>query len=222
MNNLSYLLRSILFAGFSAIFITGQNIEAALTGQSMAAPGELARFDSDVESDWFIMPVENQSGVYIDTNKKTLLLASPNEGTIYIFAASVDPDGKPKADVATLTITKDSKIIVTPLPPVETSIEALVKDGTKDCTTAEKQALANSFSIVCTSIDNKTITTATSAREAFRKQWLYESGRLQNRDKLNGFLTLISEALKTDDLQVIRTQYGEAVKALGFVIKEGK
>jgi hypothetical protein len=200
--------------------------EAALTGPSAARPGELARFDSDTEADWQVLPVEHQSGIYIDSNKKSLIISSPKEGTIYIFAATVGEQGVPVATVSELIISNNGDIIVTPLPPVppvDQSINSIVQAGIANATAAEKQALANSFSIVCQGLDNKTIKTATGARETFRKQWLIESSRAGagTAEKYAPLLDALSAILQSEDITIIRTQYAEVVKSLGYTITSG-
>jgi hypothetical protein len=215
-----------LLSSMAVILLYCVIVHGEITGQKTARPGELARFTSDVEADWQVLPVENQGGVYVDSNRKTLIISSPNVGKVYIFAATVGKEGTPKADVIELEITDAEDVIVTPLPPVEppsTTLDGIIADGTKTATAVEKQALANAFSLVCQAIDGKSITTATGARETFRKQWLIESSRAGagTADKYAPLLDALSEELKGDDLANVRQKYEAVVRALGYTIMKG-
>lgn len=219
-------LNIFLLSMMAVILLYCVIVHGEITGQKTARPGELARFTSDVEADWQVLPVENQGGVYVDSNRKTLIISSPNTGKVYIFAATVGKEGTPKADVLELEITDAEDVIVTPLPPVDppsNTLDGIIADGTKTATAGEKQALANAFSLVCQSIDGKSVTTATGAREAFRRNWLVESGRIGagTADKYAPLLDALSEELKSDDLADVRQKYESVVKSLGYTITKG-
>ena len=102
----------------TALFVFTCVSYAAITAPESARPGELVKVMSDVEADWVVQPDEYNQTAYIDSNRKTLVLANPKPGTVYIFAATTDAETKePKAFCWKLEISEQAPTGDEVIPP---------------------------------------------------------------------------------------------------------
>lgn len=158
----------------------------ALSGTEVAKPGELVRITSDVEADWIVQPDEYAQNVYVDSSKKTLVLASPVPGVVYIFAATVETEGNaPKAFCWRLVIddkdvvpapdkTVEPKPIIDPVFP-DTVIKSISELTNKELTAKEQVAFTDVLKSTIGFIEQGSITTTAGARETIRRNWLVRS-----------------------------------------------
>lgn len=152
------------------------SVWAALTAPESAKPGELVRVASDVEADWIVQPEEYSANVYVDSNKKTLVFASGQPGTVYIFAATSDDGGAPKAQCWRLVITPDAPDNPAPVPNAypKTVIDAISRIQSKTID-AEKQTFIKVLKSTAGFIDSGSINTPAGVRETIRRNWLLQT-----------------------------------------------
>lgn len=152
------------------------SVWAAITAPESAKPGELVRVASDVEADWIVQPDEYNANVYVDSNKKTLVFASGQPGTVYIFAATSDDGGAPKAQCWRLVITPDAPDNPTPVPNAypKTVIDAISRIQSKTID-AEKQTFIKVLKSTAGFIDSGSINTPAGVRETIRRNWLLQT-----------------------------------------------
>lgn len=111
------MMNRTLFLIALIVAFASHQCEATLTAPETASAGSLVIIKSDAPAVWSIQPKEYAADAYVDSNGQTLALALAKPGTVYIFAATVDEDGEPAADVVQLTVI-GTDIDVVPLPPV--------------------------------------------------------------------------------------------------------
>lgn len=152
------------------------SVWAALTAPESAKPGELVRVASDVEADWIVQPEEYSANVYVDSNKKTLVFSSGQPGTVYIFAATADDGGAPKAQCWRLVITPDAPDNPVPVPNAypKTVIDAISRIQSKTID-AEKQTFIKVLKSTAGFIDSGSINTPAGVRETIRRNWLLQT-----------------------------------------------
>lgn len=152
------------------------SVWAALTAPESAKPGELVRVTSDVEADWIVQPEEYSANVYVDSNKKTLVFASAKPGTVYIFAATSDDGGAPKAQCWRLVITPDAPDNPAPVPNAypQTVTDAISRIQSKTID-AEKQTFIKVLKSTAGFIDSGSINTPAGVRETIRRNWLLQT-----------------------------------------------
>lgn len=152
------------------------SVWGAITAPESAKPGELVRVASDVEADWIVQPEEYSANVYVDSNKKTLVFASGQPGTVYIFAATSDDGGAPKAQCWRLVITPDAPDNPAPVPNAypQTVTDAIAKIQSKTID-AEKQTFIKVLKSTAGFIDAGSINTPAGVRETIRRNWLLQT-----------------------------------------------
>lgn len=210
-----------------AIVVASQVAHAAITAPEYAKPGELVRVTSDTEADWIVAPEEYNRTSYIDSNKKTLVIANPKEGTVYIFAATVDSETQePKAYCWKLIITEqapetDDKVDPAPTPkPVEIVFPQTVTDAIKNIDSPNKDAEIKSLLYVLKStvgfIDNGSVTTPAGARETIRRNWTIRAAAISPDTETIWAPVLIQvfKPLATNDVKNVNVSLSTLIKAL--------
>lgn len=200
---------------------------AAITAPESARPGELVKVTSDVEADWVVQPDEYSQTAYIDSNRKTLVLANPKPGTVYIFAATTDTEtNSPKAFCWKLEITEqapetDDKVDPAPTPkPVEIVFPQTVTDAIKNIDSPNKDAEIKSLLYVLKStvgfIDNGSVTTSAGARETIRRNWILKANSVSKDTETLWAPVLIQifKPLNDTDLQKVKGALNECIKAM--------
>lgn len=200
---------------------------AAITAPESARPGELVKVTSDVEADWVVQPDEYNQTAYIDSNKKTLVIANPKEGTVYIFAATVDSETQePKAYCWKLIITEqapemDDKVDPAPTPkPVEIVFPQTVTDAIKNIDSPNKDAEIKSLLYVLKStvgfIDDGSVTTPAGARETIRRNWTIRAAAISPDTETIWAPVLIQvfKPLATNDVKNVKESLNTLIKAL--------
>lgn len=210
-----------------AIVVASRVAHAAITAPEYAKPGELVRVTSDTEADWIVAPEEYNRTAYIDSNKKTLVIANPKEGTVYLFAATVDPETQePKAYCWKLIITEqapetDDKVDPAPTPkPVEIVFPQTVTDAIRDVNSPTKEsdmkALLDVLKSTAGFIDNGSITTPAGARETIRRNWTMKSAAISPDTETMWAPVLIQvfKPLATNDVKNVKESLNTLIKAL--------
>lgn len=200
---------------------------AAITAPEYAKPGELVRVTSDTEADWIVAPEEYNRTSYVDSNKKTLVIANPKVGTVYIFAATVDSETQePKAYCWKLIITEqapetDDKVDPAPTPkPVEIVFPQTVTDAIKNIDSPNKEAEIKSLLYVLKStvgfIDNGSVTTPAGARETIRRNWTMKAAAISPDTETIWAPVLIQvfKPLATNDVKNVKESLNTLIKAL--------
>ena len=200
---------------------------AAITAPESARPGELVKVTSDVEADWIVQPDEYSQTAYIDSNRKTLVLANPKPGTVYIFAATTDAEtNSPKAFCWKLEITEqapetDDKVDPAPTPkPVEVVFPQTVTDAIKNIDSPNKDAEIKSLLYVLKStiafIDNGSVTTPAGARETIRRNWTIRAAAISPDTETIWAPVLIQvfKPLATNDVKNVKESLNTLIKAL--------
>lgn len=196
---------------------------AALVAPEFAKPGELVKVTSDEPADWVVQPDEYNATAYIDTNRKTLVLANAKPGTVYIFAATTDPEtNEPKAFCWRLEISdsapdpkpEDVKPADVKFPQTVADALASVESENKD---KERQGLVAVLNSTIGFIDAKSITTPAGARETIRRNWTVRAASISADTETNWAPVLIQifAALTADNLPAVKTALEQAVAALG-------
>ena len=201
-------------------------VNAKITGTTGTPAGELVILNCDKEAVWTVYPEDYMASFAVSDDGKTLYFASPKEGTVTFFAASV-MEGLPYIERHTLyngIEVPDDDPTPEPAPepkpePVET-LESIVADTTIDGSTADDyKALADSFSAAVSGIDRGTITTPAGARETFRATWARKAGEI-NPDALTLFadlITKLSDKIDNSSLDNLKEDYKIIVTALDEV-----
>lgn len=210
-----------------AYAITGCVSYAAITAPESARLGELVKVTSDVEADWVVQPDEYSQTAYIDSNRKTLVLANPKPGTVYIFAATTDVEtNSPKAFCWKLIITEqapetDDKVDPAPTPkPVEIVFPQTVTNAIRDISTANKESELKSLLDVLKStvgfIDNGSVTSPAGARETIRRNWTIKAAAVSPDTETIWAPVLIEvfKPLATNDVNSVRESLDTLIKAL--------
>ena len=210
-----------------AYAITGCISYAAITAPEYAKPGELVRVTSDTEADWIVAPEEYNRTSYIDSNKKTLVIANPKEGTVYLFAATADPETQePKAYCWKLIITEqapetDDKVDPAPTPkPVEIVFPQTVTNAIRDIDSPNKEnevkALLDVLKSTVGFIDNGSVTTPAGARETIRRNWTIRAAAISPETETIWAPVLIQvfKPLATNDVKNVKESLNTLIKAL--------
>ena len=186
---------------------------AAITAPESARPGELVKVTSDVEADWIVQPDEYSQTAYIDSNRKTLVLANPKPGTVYIFAATTDAE--------TNSPETDDKVDPAPTPkPVEVVFPQTVTDAIKNIDSPNKDAEIKSLLYVLKStiafIDNGSVTTPAGARETIRRNWTIRAAAISPDTETIWAPVLIQvfKPLATNDVKNVKESLNTLIKAL--------
>lgn len=200
---------------------------AAITAPEYAKPGELVRVTSDTEADWIVAPEEYNRTSYVDSNKKTLVIANPKEGTVYIFAATVDSETQePKAYCWKLIITEqapetDDKVDPAPTPkPVEIVFPQTVTDAIDSIDSPNKEKEVTGLLDVLKStiafIDNGSVTTPAGARETIRRNWTIRAAAISPDTETIWAPVLIQvfKPLATNDVKNVKESLNTLIKAL--------
>ncbi len=215
-----------------AYAITGCFSYAAITAPESARPGELVRVTSDTEADWIVAPEEYNRTSYIDSNKKTLVIANPKEGTVYIFAATTDRDNSPKAFCWRLEITDsapDEPVPplnpdpdVQPEPPVKPepvfpeTVALAAQDVESPNWDKERQNLVYVLNATITFIDNKSVLSPAGARETIRRNWTVRAATISADSETLWAPVLIKifQPLNSTNIDEIKAALEQSVKAL--------
>lgn len=200
---------------------------AAITAPEYAKPGELVRVTSDTEADWIVAPEEYNRTSYVDSNKKTLVIANPKEGTVYLFAATIDPETQePKAYCWKLIISEqapetDEKVDPTPIPkPVEIVFPHTVTNAIRDIDSPNKEngvkALLDVLKSTVGFIDNGSVTTPAGARETIRRNWTMKAATVSPDTETLWAPVLIEvfKPLAVNDVKSVRESLNTLIKAL--------
>lgn len=213
--NLSIITLIVLAIGFLCPNCLGE-----ITAPKRIDAGELAVVKSTVKATWAVYPLEYSSSFYVADDGTTLLFASPIEGKITFFAASVDDEGTAKIESKLLYNGIDPEEETDEQEdekPVETTLESIVKTTKVEGVSQEDYStLADSFQSVINGIERGTVRTPAGAREAFRGQWAYRAGQ-SNPAILNAFsglITALSEKINFDSLESVKADFEIVVKAL--------
>lgn len=196
---------------------------AAITGAVTCTAGELAIINCDSSAVWSVYPAEYMASYAVSDDGKTVYFASPKEGAVTFFAASVSDDGLPVIDRYTLYngVEVDDDAVPTPAPkpepePEPETVATIVKNADVDATTEEFDALAAAFEIAVSGIDRGTIRTPAGARETFRANWTRQAAAV-NPDALATFaalLTTLGEKVDNTSLTTVRADYAAIIDAL--------
>ena len=196
---------------------------AAITAPESARPGELVKVTSDVEADWIVQPDEYSQTAYIDSNRKTLVLANPKPGTVYVFAATVDEETKaPKAFCWKLEITEQAPTAdeVIPPKPIEIAFPQTVTDAIDSIDSPNKEKEVTGLLDVLKStiafIDNGSVTTTAGARETIRRNWILKANSVSKDTETLWAPVLIQifKPLNDTDLQKVKGSLNECIKAM--------
>lgn len=196
---------------------------AAITAPESARPGELVKVTSDVEADWVVQPDEYSQTAYIDSNRKTLVLANPKPGTVYIFAATTDAEtNSPKAFCWKLEITEQAPTgdEVIPPKPIEIAFPQTVTDAINSVESSnkekEKTELLDVLKSTVAFIDNGSVTTTAGARETIRRNWILKANSVSKDTETLWAPVLIQifKPLNDTDLQKVKSSLNECIKAM--------
>lgn len=205
-----------------AFFISGCVAHAAITAPESAKPGELVRVTSDVEADWIVQPDEYSANVYVDSNKKTLVLSSSTPGKVYIFAATNGEDNSPKAFCWTLTITPDAPDNPTPSPtptPVPdkypSNVIKAINSIATDTVDKEKATFISVLKSTIGFINDGSIKTIAGARETIRRNWTLQTATVNTNatEDWQAVMELVFSSL-SDDIQAAKSQLETLLKAM--------
>lgn len=215
-----------------ALFAAADAATADLTAPQSAKPGTLVRIVSDSEADWIVQPDCYNVTAYIDSNRKTLVLSSPVQGTVYIFAATTDRDNSPKAFCWRLEITDsapDEPVPplnpdpdVQPEPPVKPDpvfpeTVALAADAVESPNwDKERQNLVYVLNATITFIENKSVLTPAGARETIRRNWTVHAATISADSETLWAPVLIQifQPLNATNIDEIKAALEQSVKAL--------
>ena len=194
-------------------------------------PGELVKIASAAPADWIVQPDEFARSVYIDTNKKTLVISSPTAGTAYIFAASADGE-QPLAQCWRLTFDPTAPD-VRPLPPVNpepapdpapepapdlfpNNVTDAIGAVTSPSLSREKQAFSGVIRSTLEFIDAGSVTTPAGARETIRRNWLLQTApiNVSAPDAWKKPMELTLDALSVSDMATVRRRLSDLLNAL--------
>ena len=196
---------------------------AAINAPESARPGELVKVTSDVEADWVVQPDEYNQTAYIDSNKKTLVLANPKPGTVYIFAATTDAEtNSPKAFCWKLEISEQAPTgdEVIPPKPIDIGFPQTVTDAIDSVDSPnkekEKTELLDVLKSTVAFIDNGSVTTSAGARETIRRNWILKANSVSNDTETLWAPVLIQifKPLNDTDLQKVKSALNECIKAM--------
>ena len=207
----------------TALFVFTCVSYAAITAPESARPGELVKVMSDVEADWVVQPDEYNQTAYIDSNRKTLVLANPKPGTVYIFAATTDAETKePKAFCWKLEISEQAPTgdEVIPPKPIEIGFPQTVTDAINSVDSPnkekEKTDLLDVLKSTVAFINNGSVTTTAGARETIRRNWILKANSVSKDTETLWAPVLIQifKPLNDTDLQKVKGALNECIKAM--------
>ena len=196
---------------------------ATITAPEYAKPGELVMVTSDTEADWIVAPEEYNKTSYVDSNKKTLVLANPKPGTVYIFAATTDVEtNSPKAFCWKLEITEQAPTgdEVIPPKPIEIAFPQTVTDAIDSIDSPNKEKEVTGLLDVLKStiafIDNGSVTTPAGARETIRRNWTIRAAAISPDTEAIWAPVLIQvfKPLATNDVKNVKESLNTLIKAL--------
>ncbi|MBQ3349203.1 MAG: hypothetical protein IJG38_02280 [Thermoguttaceae bacterium] len=201
---------------------------AEITGAVGCNAGELAIVNCDKEAVWSVYPAEYAVSYAVSENGKTVYFASPKEGKVTFFAASV-VDGRPCLESHSLynglkipepEPTPAPEPVPVPVPepepkPVKTELEKAI-DMAEDYPAQDVNALADTFEAVVGGIDRGTIATPIAAREAFRAMWTARASAVNPKaiTAIEPLLAKISAAIDNTNLGTIRRDYNLVAKGI--------
>ena len=192
---------------------------AEITGAVGCNAGELAIINCDKEAVWSVYPAEYSASYAVSEDGKVLYFASPKQGKVTFFAASV-VDGLPYLEQHSLyngLEIPDPSPTPAPAPdPVPVTLEDFIKEESAGKDVAELAALAESLEFVIDGIDRGTIKTPVAARETFRGIWLEKGTKVKETalDDLSELVDVIGKNVDNSTIKTLRDDYETAAKAI--------
>lgn len=195
-----------------------------ITAPDCVNAGELVIAQSDEPATWLVFPEEYQNAFAIVNAGKACAFASPIKGKVTFIAASV-VDGKAILDIHTLYngVKKDD-----PVDPDEQidedSLEGIVKKEGREKAPTFLTALAESFELAVSGINNRTVTTVPGARETFRKEWMRKAA-LTNPNamgEMESLLEQVSSKIDFTNLESVKKDFSTVAKILRELVLELK
>jgi len=202
---------------FLLLLISPCLANAEITGPDSAKAGEMAVFNSNVETAWTIVPETYSASFYVDSSKKTLVFSSPVEGVVTIIGASITAEGGPTIEKKVFYNGVD---IPNPSPapsptpaPVIKDLKSVAKSEGEGVSSANKnkevEAIVESFRIASDGINRGVITTPQGARYTLRSSWSEKANAIspESLKTWEKFFDEISEYVSTDDLTKIKNDF---------------
>lgn len=206
-----------LAASLAFFFIGCANAE--ITGAVGCNAGHLTILCSDKAAVWSVYPAEYSASYAVSEDGKVLYFASPKQGKVTFFAASV-VDGQPFLEQHSLYNGLEiPDPVPTPAPapdPVPVTLEDMVKAAATGKDAAELTALAESFEFIVDGVDRGTIKTPTAARETFRAVWADKGTKAKENalDDLSELVDVIGKNVDNSTVKSLRDDYETAAKAI--------
>lgn len=213
MNRIVTLLAVVLTLALSGV------VHAEITGAVGCNAGNLAILTCDKAAVWSVYPAEYSTSYAVSEDGKVLYFASPKEGKVTFFAASV-VDGQPFLEQHSLyngLEIPDPTPTPAPAPePNPATLDDFIKAEANGKDAAELTALAESFEFVVDGIDRGTITTPVAARETFRSIWADKGTKAKETalDDLSELVSVIGKNVDNSTIKTLRNDYETAAKAI--------
>lgn len=188
--------------------------QAAVKGPEFVEAGNIAVFTSDKPTAWAVVPESYSESVYIDSDGKSLIFASPVQGAVTVIGATAGDGDKPNIEVRTFY--NGTKGIEPEPGTLANLTRAEIGKIDASVQTIGCARLAAVFEKVVDGIEQKIIRTPEGARETFRRYWEYEAARTGN-GTLEAFrpaILKISNAIDWKDAESVKKDFQDVIKGL--------